>query len=555
KTALARHVAQVAVGRGWFSGGAVWVDLRGYAADPGDRIAPGQVFGPLLRALGVPAEQIPPQLGEQAAAYHHHLGLLAGAGRALVVLDNASGVDQAAGLMPRHSVHRVMVTSRHTLGELDGARIVDLDVLDTPEAVELVDRALSERDPADRRAAADPAGVAGLVEVCGRLPLALRIAAALLADDAGMAVTGLVAELADATTRVDALAYGSTGVAAAFDLSRRHLTERDPAAAGLFALLPVNPGPDISIEAAAVLADLPVGRVRSLSRVLRQAHLVQPGTGSDRWSMHDLVRAYATGLPEDHPGDRATATDRLLDHYTTTADAADDHLRALPGQPVPDRFTDRDHALTWLDAERANLTAAVTLAANGNHHRAFTLANALAEFLSWRRYLGEWVTVATTAREAAGHLDSPTLEAIAWNNLGLALRQVRRFDEAIDAHQRDLEICRQTGDQHGEGMAWTNLGNALVEVRRFDEAIIAQQTARDLYHQTGDRHGEGMAWANLGLALREVRRFDEAIDAVEQAVAAFAETGAAGDAERARRMLQGIRDAAGRPDPQDGSRP
>ncbi len=49
--------------------------------------------------------------------------------------------------------------------------------------------------------------------------------------------------------------------------------------------------------------------------------------------------------------------------------------------------------------------------------------------------------------------------------------QVRRFDEAITVHRHAGDLFRQIGDRHGEAQAWTNLGNALGEVERFDEAI------------------------------------------------------------------------------------
>ena len=41
---------------------------------------------------------------------------------------------------------------------------------------------------------------------------------------------------------------------------------------------------------------------------------------------------------------------------------------------------------------------------------------------------------------------------------------------------------------------------ALQEVRRFEEAITAHQDAAAIYRETGDRHGEGMALNNLGVA-------------------------------------------------------
>ncbi len=80
---------------------------------------------------------------------------------------------------------------------------------------------------------------------------------------------------------------------------------------------------------------------------------------------------------------------------------------------------------------------------------------------------------------------------MALSNLGIALQEVRRFEEAITAHQEAAAIYRETGDRYREGMALTNLGIALREVRRFDEAITAYQDAAAIYRETGDRHGEG----------------------------------------------------------------
>ncbi|MFI5828385.1 tetratricopeptide repeat protein, partial [Streptomyces sp. NPDC051578] len=114
-------------------------------------------------------------------------------------------------------------------------------------------------------------------------------------------------------------------------------------------------------------------------------------------------------------------------------------------------------------------------------------------------------------------------EGRALNNLGTALQQVRRFNEAIDAHQQAAARFAELGDHDGEGRALNNLGTALQQVRRFDEAIDAHQQAAARFTELGDHEGEGRALNNLGMALQQVRRFDEAIDAHQQAAARFAE--------------------------------
>jgi hypothetical protein len=94
--------------------------------------------------------------------------------------------------------------------------------------------------------------------LCGGLPLALQITAALLAVDPALTAGELAGQLADETQRLEALRYddgsGASGpsVAAAFGLSCARL---DETSARLFRLLAIAPGLDVSTETAAVLAD------------------------------------------------------------------------------------------------------------------------------------------------------------------------------------------------------------------------------------------------------------------------------------------------------------
>ncbi|MFD3492693.1 tetratricopeptide repeat protein [Streptomyces sp. NPDC058690] len=183
-------------------------------------------------------------------------------------------------------------------------------------------------------------------------------------------------------------------------------------------------------------------------------------------------------------------------------------------------LTDREQALAWLDAERENLIA--TAHAEGTTQATLSLGFSLGRYLLHRRRLQDLVTIRSLALDASTAPGAN--QAGAWNNLGLALREVRRFDEAIDAHQKALTLHQQTGDTHSSAAAWNNLGLALHGARRFDEAIDAHQKSLTL-HQHVDIHNEAGARNNLGTALRAVRRFDEAIDAGERAAAMLAAEG------------------------------
>lgn len=503
KTALARFCAAEAVERGWFPGGAYVVDLQGYS--PGGMVARDALFAPLLHHFGVPAETVPGEPAAQAAMYDQVLRLLASQGRrVLLVLDNASTAAQVDGLLPTSGDHRVVVTTRDTLA-LPGARRLDLDVLTVTDALELLDEALREHDPADERAA--EAEAAALVGVCGLLPLAVRVAAGLLADEPETSCAELATELANTPT--EGFAHGETRVAPVLAASIDRLAARDPQAVRLLKLLPLHPGPDISTEAVAALAGVSVVAARTSLRTLRQAHLIIPT--ERRWRLHDLIRRHL--LDQDNEeGDAAT---RLLAYYATTADAADDHLRALPGQPVPDLFTGREQALVWFDAEHATLVAAVQWAASNDSTHTVLLAFALCVYQEWRRHFNDLLVVNRTALDVCRKSGDRRKEGLAWDNLGSALEEMHQLDEAINAHEHARDIFQEIGDRCGEGNAWNNLGIALQRTHQLDKAVAAHERARDIFQEIGDRKLEGNAWNNLGVALRNLQRFDEAAVANE----------------------------------------
>ena len=526
KTTLAVEAGHAAVKRGWFGGGVLFINLHGYDEPP---VEPDQALDALLRALGVAAEHIPPTAEERAGLYR---SVLAETGEpVLVIADNASTEAQVKPLLPGTGPHKVLVTSRHTLAGLD-ARLVDVTVLDKVSAIELLDAALRAARPSDDRISADPEAAVRLATVCGGLPLALQITGALLKADLTLGAGDLAEQLTAESARLEQLAYddgsGSSApsVAAAFDLSYRRL---DKTSARVFRSLPVSPGPDVSADSAAVLADLPVPEVRTVLAALARAHLAEPALGSPgRWRIHDLVRLYVRQLSEENADSdgREQAIDRLLAYYVKMAGAADGQLRLLPANKVPAEFAGQREALAWLDAERATLVAAVRLAADtGRDWDALRLPALLAEYFYWRHRFDDWIACAKISVNAAGRVGDRRHEGAALTALGLALVQARRFGEAITACQAAAAIYRETGDRHGGGLALNNLGLALRRVGRVEEAITAHQAAAAIYRETDDRQGEGSALNNLGIALSEVGRIKEAITACQQAAAMFRETG------------------------------
>ncbi|MEU9900049.1 tetratricopeptide repeat protein, partial [Streptomyces phaeochromogenes] len=519
KTTLAYAAGHAVQKRGWFTG-VLLVDLHGYDPHPAQA---EDALEALLRSMGVRSEHLPPPGAGREALYRSQLNERQKAGeRLLVVADNASAVAQVRPLLPPGH-HGVLITSRNSLPGLGRLRTVNR--LQPEDAVALLDAALKNNDPDDVRVEEAPAAAERVALACGYLPLALQITAALLAQDPGQPLSERANALGQTEDVLDGLSDGERSLRTMFDQSLERLPWQEQ---DLFRLLSLNPGPDISTPAAAVLADQSQQTTEHLLGRLAASHLIERNPAiRGRWQMHDLLRAYAreqaqTAMDRGRAPRRRyeQARDRLVDHYVQHATAASTHIRPQ-GRALASRFSDREQALAWSDAERENLIATAHVSPQAGRALGF----ALGSYLDWRRRHQDLLVVRSLALDACRVLEDTDNEATSWNNLGLALKELRRFDEALHAHQTARNQHQQAGDTHGEATSWNNLGTVLRELRRFDEALHAHQTARNQHQQAGDTVNEGGAWNNLGLTLHELRRFDEALHAHQTARNHFQQTG------------------------------
>ncbi|NEY36575.1 regulator, partial [Streptomyces sp. PRKS01-65] len=302
KTALAVEAAHRACGQGWFPGGTLFVDLRGYDDDP---VTADQAVLALLDALGVRDRDLPPTAERQYDAYR---ALLADRrDRTLLILDNASDPSQYLPLLPGTDHHRVLITSRDRPDAL-AVRLIDLETLAPDDSVALVTRALHDTDERDDRPAREPDALRELAGLCGHLPLALHIAAGMLRRRRHRDIASLVTDIREAGDAAAFLDGGSPGT----DLYGRSLALRPvletsyrrlPAEqARLLRLLCLAPGAETGTEAIAALADLDVKSVVALLEDLAASHLVTVVRGGNgaasaaRWRVHDLVRVFGAGV-------------------------------------------------------------------------------------------------------------------------------------------------------------------------------------------------------------------------------------------------------------------
>ncbi|KPI25754.1 BTAD domain-containing putative transcriptional regulator [Streptomyces sp. NPDC054950] len=256
--------------------GQYFINLHGFSATRSP-VPTEHALAVLLQASGLTAREIPPSLEERSALWRSRLA----GRRCLVVLDDAADSAHVTPLLPGTGGTLVLVTSRRKLSALDGAQPLCLDVLPPADAVTLFRRIVGE--PRARR---EPARVAQAVELCGRLPLALRIAATRLRDRPAWAVADLVERLAQPAQRARCLQTADRDLMAVLRVSYDHLSAPERRFSRLISL---QSAASYDIAHAALVTGLPAGDVEHHFDALIENNLIREDTPA-RFSFHSLIR-------------------------------------------------------------------------------------------------------------------------------------------------------------------------------------------------------------------------------------------------------------------------
>ncbi|USX55522.1 NB-ARC domain-containing protein [Lentzea sp. HUAS12] len=430
KTVLAASAAHHL--RDEFPDGCLAVDLRGVDEQP----LPVQiVFDRLLRALGVAASDVPTAVTEQSGQYRAVLQNR----KVLVLLDNAASEVQVRPLLTASPGCRTLVTCRRMLAGLEGVRWVHLDPFDDVDAEALLEAVVGEG-----RVRAEPGVVGELIELCGNLPLALRIAGNRLASRPHWSLRYLVEQLRDERTRLSSLSAGDLQVRSAFEVSYRGLS---PEGRMFFRRLAALPGADFGVELAQVAGGVTEREAFGLLDELVDASMVLAGPAEGRFRFHDLLRLFARERweTEDDEADRSATAEAVLEHLLGMAIAAGE--RFSPEELANEVFDSLDEARTWLEQERSGWLAAFREAARtGWHREVVILARAMHWYADDDRYGVDWVEVFGAGVAAARTLRDVSAEARQRNLLGRALVTARDCAGAVEQHRIALRCADEVGD-------------------------------------------------------------------------------------------------------------
>lgn len=506
KSTFAVHAAHRLAGS--FPDGQLFADLHGHDDQP---TAPSQAAARFLGALSA--------VGHAADPVASFRSLTAGS-RLLVMLDNAASEAQVSPLLPGSAGCLVIVTSRQALGTLASARAMRLDVFDHDEAVELLSRVAG----ADRVGHA--AATASLVELCGRLPLALRIAGSRVASGPAGTLAWLADRLRDEDARLRHLAAGDLDLSAVFDLSYRPLADLQRRVfrhAGLF------PGSDFGAAALAVLADMTTVDVECALQRLVDASLIQQAAPG-RYSVHDLLRLYARRYAELESTAKQRSRDirRLAEWYLNTVDAADRIVMPARGRPAPhcgtpghtaEAAADEQSASSWYEAERANLVAITRAAAlYGHHDIAWRLPVAMRGLLELHGYTDDWISVHNIGWESARAARDREGQGWILNGLGTGHWRKEAYPEAIDSYEKALAVRTELADSRGIAVVLNNLGSVYSAQRRYEEAIECLRQALAIREQLGDELDKSFALNSLGHVEHELGHFSAALPLLQEAL-------------------------------------
>ncbi|MCX5255453.1 tetratricopeptide repeat protein [Streptomyces canus] len=540
KSALALHVAHGLRER--FPDGQLYVNLQG--ATPGmTPLTPAQALTALLRDLGADPRSIPEHPDAAAAL----LRSLLAPTRTLMVLDDAASAAQVRPLLPAGAGCAVIVTSRSPLTALDDAHRFPLTPLSAEESAELL-RAVSGRDgrdgsdadggPADRITSVTPEADVDaitsatsidathpLIELTGRLPLALRVVAARLAARQALTPDVLADQLAATEDRLRHLEYDDLSVRRSLAVAHDALaasgrrSDRDAALAlcRIGALdLPTYGVPLV----ARLLGTDATDETRAedaLDRLVDVALLEETAYG--RYAPHGLVRDFARELAgSGHAPDivrtalrwYAAVAERALTAIVEPGLDLEDRRRPTAAQPpehaahvlaIPP-FPSSEKAFAWGESELENIVVLAERHTDTPDERTAahvsTLLRLLSPFLQRSGRVAETEVLGRAALTVARRLGDEAAEACALGDLAGLHFLTGRHSEALALNDRALAIWRRLGADSWTRRCLNNRGLLLEGLGRYAESGEALRQSLAYSRQLNDPFGEAVAHSNLG---------------------------------------------------------
>ncbi|MEU6133065.1 AAA family ATPase [Saccharopolyspora sp. NPDC047091] len=417
-----------------------------------------------------------------------------------LVLDNVANPREFLPLLPSSPDGLLVLIGWRQRPELAVEDVVPLGLrrLDADSGVALL------RAGAGDRVVAEPEQARRIVELCGGLPVAIRIIAGLLAKRPGRSLARMADDLA-ADGRLEKFVEDGVPVVL------RHYDE-------VLAALPADeralhgqlghvPGPTFSAGAVAALADLPEDEAERLLDELHAANLLERTDHDGEYRFHDLVRLHAERLRDADDG----ALGRLVGWYRVRGAYADravlEPQRLRIGQDdalltAPNPFTDAT-ARDWLDRERVNL---VHVLAAAHEHGLDREVISLCDGPLWtlhqqHKHYADVVPALALGVEAAQRCADPVAESRLRTLRTQLLLELRDLDAAEESGRRARELAEQAGHRRALASALEFLGKVRTARGDWAGALDLLARSREINLELGKPRAAALQEYLMGRAL------------------------------------------------------
>jgi tetratricopeptide (TPR) repeat protein len=459
----------------------LYLDLKGMDPQP---LPTEHAMAHVIRSWH-PEARLPESEAELAGLYRSVLDDK----RALLLMDNAASREQVEPLTPP-SGSLLLVTSRFHFA-LPGLVSRNLDELPLEDARNLL---LKIAPRIDKEADV----LAGL---CGRLPLALRLAGSALAERPDLSPADYARRLKEGKERFGAVEAALIVSYKLLDKDRRRL----------WSLLAVFPS-TFDAPAAAAVWELDADPASEALGDLVRSSLGEWEEKDERYRLHDLARSFADR--QLAKTEREAAQRRHAEYFLELLWATGD-LCEQGGESI-------GRALQLFDAEWGNVQAGFAWASS-RFPQDETAARICDQFpgagwycLSLRQHPREQIRWTEFALLAARQRKDRRSEGEHLDNLGLAYADLGEPRRAIEHYEQALVIVRDIGDRRVEGQILGNLGLAYADLGETRRAIEHYEQALAISREIGDRRGESQDLGSLGLAYAALGETRRAIEHYEQ---------------------------------------
>ena len=517
KSALAVHVAHQ-LKKSTFPDAQLYVDLRGADGKPLNAF---DVLSQWLRALGIEEQSMPNDLSERVKLYRSQLANK----HALVLIDNAQDEQHLLPLLPGSETCGVLITSRQRLAALEGATILDLQVLSQKDSLGLLEsligteRLQAELDIAHR-----------IAEECGSLPLALRISGATLKQKPYWKLGDYTRRLKDEQKKLSQLQISHLDVRSSFALSYRELNTD---AALLFRRLGLLEGVDFNIQLATALIDEDSSVVSEpeehkvfeaqtllIIEQLLDAQLLE-ALGNKRYRFHDLMRLFAKEkfLEVETPESQKATKEKIIDFYCDALSPLSLFTRLRISKSIPRSSQEfrrkmKRFALNWCSEEWSNLLSILEWMQQLEMFQEIVdVVGELGAFFEARSYcLSDWNYIFSQALKAAHKIESQELEGNFLFSLGRTTLGQRYLENAKDYFQESLQIYRNLGNFKQQGACLSELASVCHTKGDLEEAISYHKQALDLLIDDDSYYERSITLSQLGCVYLDQKRYEEAVD-------------------------------------------